>query len=279
MLRSIYELSKMQRNFVTQRLQSSMRRLTSWLDEYKTLITMVGTATAVLVGAAWTLLIYLDDKASKKPKMLVTVGSVYASNISPNASRGNPLEDPSHCGSVYDTDSPHVQDGFLFERSAIDIAINNRSDKAVIVADLKIIPDFVTGSVFAGELDISSVYDIDVSTWHHTAICAGYLDFRDDPDLFVGCDKARIERMLKDGRIREANDEYWVKPDPVSVKEMPRNKFTVSAKSQERFQLRMFLSGPNDFLIGKLSLKAKLDSGEVLSSDLLDFSVCVPDPV
>jgi WD40 repeat protein len=142
----------------------------------------------------------------------------------------------------------------ILKASTLDIAVNNNSDRDIIITSVALIPDNVFAGRFAGELEIEKRYNVIVDQWWE-------LDwFNDSTSL-----------------------------EPILVTDIPESKYTVRENDPpSRFQIDLGLSDPINYLQGDIYLEIKTDSGFVLRSELLDIAVCVtkeeaellrPDPV
>jgi hypothetical protein len=64
----------------------------------------------------------------------------------------------------------------LVQRSILDIGINNNSDRDIMLTSVKLKPEWITGSFFAGELIPTKQYDIIVDSWLDMVnVAEGYL--------------------------------------------------------------------------------------------------------
>jgi hypothetical protein len=148
----------------------------------------------------------------------------------------------------------------IMKRSTLDVAINNNSNKSVILTSVKLIPEWVSGSFYAGELEVAGNYTVSLASWHDLVMKATI-----EPETFAS--------LLKAGKVREGKS-GWVKPDPIEVKEISEKKFTIERHGQERFQIRMGLGRPIDYLMGTVFLEIKTDNGITLRSKALEISIC-----
>jgi hypothetical protein len=159
----------------------------------------------------------------------------------------------------------------LVQRSTLDIGINNNSNRDIMLTSVKLEPDWLTGDFFAGELNPTKQYDINVDGWlKMVKVAQGYLEAKE-------YDK---DSLIRQGRAKEETNAFgstwWVKPDPAEITGIPGNKYTIKKQSAERFLIHMGLSRSIDFLMGKIYLKVETDSGEHLKSELLNISICEP---
>lgn len=140
----------------------------------------------------------------------------------------------------------------------LDVAINNNSDKSVILTSVKVIPGWVTGGIDKATIKVSGNYPVSLDSWHKMVMEAS-----PEGENFAS--------LLKAGRVRKGEDNgfYWVKPDPIKVKEISEKKFTVEKYKQERFQIHMGLTNLNYYLQGTVFLEIKTDNGITLRSKAL----------
>jgi hypothetical protein len=148
----------------------------------------------------------------------------------------------------------------IMKRSTLDVAINNNSDKSVILTSVKLIPEWVTGNFYAGELEVAGNYTVSLASWHDMVMNATL-----EPETFAS--------LLKNGRVRKGEG-VWVKPDAIEVKEISEKKFTIERHKQERFQIHIGLGRPIDYLMGTVFLEIQTDNGITLRSNALEISIC-----
>lgn len=140
----------------------------------------------------------------------------------------------------------------------LDVAINNNSDKSVILTSVKLIPEWVTGGFLKGETEVAGNYPVSLDSWH-------------DMVMEASPGGENFASLLKAGRVRKGEDNwfYWVKPDPIEVKEISEKKFTVETHKRERFQIHMGLTNSRAYLQGTVFLEIKTDNGITLRSKAL----------
>jgi len=88
------------------------------------------------------------------------------------------------CNFYYFDDSGMEQE--MQQMSVIDVAINNSSDGNILLTSVRIVPGWVTGSLFAGELRPTKQYDVDVSRWLAMAEAAQGYQFRPSGEFDIG---------------------------------------------------------------------------------------------
>ena len=155
--------------------------------------------------------------------------------------------------------------------STINVGMNNQSDRDIVLTSVELVPEWVTGDLWFGVTHVSKNYTVILDDWWDLAIAAHTSD-----DL--------LQHAQSVGGIRKARDWYfshrnifWVKPKPISVKEIPADVFTVKQRDQERFQISLGLSDSNHFLYGTAKLVVTTDDGKQLKSESIKFSICIPD--
>ena len=158
--------------------------------------------------------------------------------------------------------------------STINVGINNQSDRDVVLMSVELVPEWITGSFWAGIPEAAKTYTVILSDWHELVAIAKYPEY----------EPAQRARLLADGKIRQDKDWYfghetvtWVSPEPIFVKQIPSDVFTVERNAQERFQISLGLSRSIDFLYGTLRLRIETDDQKQLESGSLKFSICNRD--
>jgi hypothetical protein len=155
--------------------------------------------------------------------------------------------------------------------STINVGINNKSDSDAILTFVELVPEWLTGSFWAGPSVVSKEYTVILYEWYDLAAVARLPNYK--PEL-------RAELTASD-RIKEDKDWYfsqvpinWVKPISVLVKEISADVYKVEGDAQERFRLLLGLTSANNFLYGTLRLNINADDGTKYESDPLKFSIC-----
>jgi len=132
------------------------------------------------------------------------------------------------------------------QRSILDVGINNNSDRNVMLTSVKLIPENIYGCVYAGELPPVEAYQVIIDQWHKATFCG----------------TAAVEGS---------------RPEPIFIKNIPQNKYTIFQHQTERFQITLGLTDSNYYLSGAVYLEIETDSGKKLLSGPHEIAVCVPD--
>jgi hypothetical protein len=148
-------------------------------------------------------------------------------------------------------------------RSLLDIGINNNSDRDIMLTSVKLIPDWIEGGVIAGELTSTKTYTVTADAWFQM--------------WYEALDPAKAKALYDLGKFKVLEGGMpWVRPDPIDVKEIPANKYTIKRHSQERFQIQVGISEATHYVRGALYVEIKDDAGEVLRQGPLDIYICTP---
>jgi hypothetical protein len=154
--------------------------------------------------------------------------------------------------------------------STINVGMNNRSDRDIILTSVELFPEWITGFFWGGLPVVSKEYTVILDDWYELALVAR---LPDKPE--------QRERMFANRRIKEDKDWYfdqetifWVKPEPLPIKEIPADVFTVEAGRQEKFQISLGLSSSDYYLYGTVRLNIQTDDGTKHESEPLKFSIC-----
>jgi len=151
--------------------------------------------------------------------------------------------------------------GPVLLRSLLDIGINNNSDRDIMLTSVKLVPEWIMAGVYAGELVSTKTYTVTADAWFQT-----WMDAL-NPDNGVALQSA--------GRLKELDGLPWVRPDPIDVKEIPANKYTIKRHSQERFQIEIGISDPRHYVQGTIFVEIEDDAGDIFRKGPLDIYVCV----
>jgi hypothetical protein len=134
------------------------------------------------------------------------------------------------------------------EKSTLDIAINNQSNRDIILASVVLTPTNISVEPFiAGELEVTQEYSVSVHTWV----------------------EYYAHKLL--------GETGW-KLEPIYVTEMSQNKYTILKDEQERIQIHLGVD-PNQWrddyeLMGEVELYIELDSGDVIKSNPIEIVLC-----
>lgn len=151
--------------------------------------------------------------------------------------------------------------GPVLLRSLIDVGINNNSDRDIMLTSVKLLPEWIQGGVYAGELVATKTYTVTADSWYQM--------------WYDALDPVKAKALYDAGRLKglESGD-HWVRPDPIDVKEIPANKYTIKRHSQERFQIQIGISSATDYVHGTLYVEIRDDAGDVLNQGPLDIYIC-----
>ncbi len=155
----------------------------------------------------------------------------------------------------------------LKARSILDVGINNNSDENVMITAVRLIPVEVTGSFYAGETELSGEYDVIVDDWLNMAM---------DAQGYSHEGEARQSELIKAKKAWKKDGWWWVRPDYISVDEIPGRKFTVAANAADRLRVRLGLSRSVDFVLGTVKLELETDRTGKLESGPITIAVCEP---
>jgi hypothetical protein len=132
-----------------------------------------------------------------------------------------------------------------------------------MLTSVKLIPDWIEGGVIAGELTSTKTYTVTADAWYQM--------------WYDALDPAKAKALYDVGKLKELEGGMpWVRPDPINVKEIPANKYTIKRHSQERFQIEIGISDPRHYVQGTVFVEIEDDAGDVLSQGPLDVYICTP---
>lgn len=198
-------------------------------------------------------LVAFKGTSTPTPTMTITP-TITVTPTSTSLPSATPTQEPSDVTMVVTVNEQSDCGMEIIKASTLDIAINNNSDRDIIITSLALIPEKVYAGRFAGELEVEKRYDVIVDQWWE-------MDWSNQAALL----------------------------EPIFVTDIPENKYTVGkSEPPSRFQIDLGLSDPVNYLQGGIYLEINTDSGLVLRSELLDIAVCVtpdeaevfqPDPV
>jgi hypothetical protein len=141
-----------------------------------------------------------------------------------------------------------------------------------MLTKVAIVPEWVYGSFFAGELTPTAQYDVNIDKWHYIAMCTQEYMIDDRVCLDINYDK-----FISEGRLRsDGRGHNWIRPDPIEVSQVPAYKYTIAPGAQKRFRIRLYLTSSNNFLVGKVHIDVATDAGHALTSRPLEIIVCTP---
>jgi hypothetical protein len=194
------------------------------------------------------------------------------------------------------------------EASTLDIGLNNNTDRNLMLTSVELVPDWISGGFFAGELSPSGKYEADLSDWHRMAEVSEEL-YRSQATLKAEPDDKQMQQIVKSeaddfaawcnprygalcnkgpdglldaGKARYDKDSdgellhWWVKPEPLQVTAISGNKFTIKKGDAERILIHLGLPRSIDYVFGKVTVVAKTDAGDTVRSKPVKFAVCNP---
>ncbi len=145
-----------------------------------------------------------------------------------------------------------VDQGYIYlrKKSVIDIAINNNSDRIVLLTSVALLPQDIHGEPFlAGGLGVAEKYSVSLADW---LWWMAYTSLGEKPPT--------------------------PKLEPVYVPEITADKYSIQSHTAERFQIIVGVD-PNKFrddylLYGSIIVEILLDNGETLRSAPLEVMIC-----
>jgi hypothetical protein len=67
-----------------------------------------------------------------------------------------------------------------------------------------------------------------------------------------------------------------VKPEPVEIRDIPGNKYTVDKGASERISIHLGFPRSIDYLVGTVTVVAPTDGGDKVKSKLVKMTICNP---
>jgi hypothetical protein len=160
---------------------------------------------------------------------------------------------------------------YLFERAVVDIVIENPSRRDVFLRRIRLVPGWLTGGFYAGSVPPGKGYDVALDEWMAMLVIANGLSDRGEAGQ-----TALVEAGYAKKQATTATPRWWVKPDPIEVKDIPARHYAVRRQSQERFRLRLGLRDPSNVVEGPVHLEIESEVGGASTSDWFDIAVCTP---
>lgn len=140
---------------------------------------------------------------------------------------------------------------YMRERSVIDIAVNNNSDRVVLFTSVALLPQKIEADPFvAGRLDVTETYSVSVADWLNWT-----------GDLWLG-EKPATPHL-----------------EPVYVEAITADKYSLQPHTAERFQIIVGvdlneLRGTDYLLYGSVRLEISLDNGDTIRSEPVELMLC-----
>ena len=175
----------------------------------------------------------------------------------PISMTANIVDDRLYCAGF----SIEPGEDLMTEKAVLDVAVNNVSKQTHIIKSAKIIPLWITASFLAGELQVSKTYNVLLDDWAALA-------------KSTKIDDVKFENLKNQNKAKREDNEVWIQPDILNVKEIVENKYAIPAETAERFQIKLGLSDTNDYLYGKVQFEIKTDLGATIVSEPLWITVC-----
>ncbi|MGQ0607028.1 MAG: hypothetical protein ACT4OQ_00995 [Chloroflexota bacterium] len=160
---------------------------------------------------------------------------------------------------------------YLFEQALVEVSIDNPSKEDVFLRRIRLVPGWLTGGFYAGDIPPAKGYDVVLDEWMGLLVIAlGHSDQREAGQA------ALVEKGYAKKQETTAAPTWWVKPDPVEVKGLPARRYTVRRESQERFRFRLGLRDPSNVIEGPVHLEIEPEVGPPVKSDWFNIAVCTP---
>jgi hypothetical protein len=254
-----------------------IKRSWSWLQEPANL-KVAAFATGLLVSlitASWQIKLYYDRHDAFKPRLLVTVEKAQlCCELPPDMYDYN----------IWGWSCPEGEkcSGQIHQLSLLDIGINNPSERDLMIIEAALIPEWIFGQSWAGEVPPSQKYDLSLDEWYEFSMCAQFQNLPDG-EIAAVCPRFDRRRLLREGRIEEfkmktiggwVTERTWARPKEIKITEIPGNKYTVKANTLERFQIRLYLTEPTRYLNGTVYVQIRTDNGYLLESERLFIFIC-----
>jgi hypothetical protein len=162
--------------------------------------------------------------------------------------------------------------GILVEHSVLEVAIDNQSERDLLLARVRIVPGWMTGGFYTGDAAPGQAYDVLIDEWMAMLLIAKGLSDKREAGQAALVDKGYARRQETPGEPI-----WWVKPEPIEVK-FPAHNHMIKRRSQERFRVRVGLHASTDVLEGPVHVEVQPDAGPPVKSEWLSLAVCTPAP-
>jgi hypothetical protein len=222
---------------------------------------------ASLITGIWQLWLYYERNSRGRPTLTVTIekGDLCYTGMYHQNIWGWSCPDGERCSDK------------IYQMSLLDIGINNPSERDLMITEVTLIPEWIFGNFWAGEIPPSKKYDVNLDEWYLFSMCAQIESLPDSevPTIFPGFDR---KRLVNEGRIKKfkmkttggwETERTWARPKEIKITEIPGNKYTIKAKTQERFQIKLYLTGSHTYLHGTVYIQIRTDNGYLLKSKRL----------
>jgi hypothetical protein len=159
---------------------------------------------------------------------------------------------------------------YRLERRVLDVTITNPSRRDVTIKRVRLVPGWLTGGFYAGEIAPGMKFDVALDEWMGMLVIAqGHSDRREAGQA------ALVDKGYAKKQDTNAGPIWWIKPDPIEVKPLPAP--TVKRGSDARFRIALGLRGPKDAMEGPAHLEVEVDSGPPVRSEWFSLAVCTPE--
>jgi hypothetical protein len=198
--------------------------------------------------------------------------------------------------------------GDIQQASTIDIGLNNNTEGNLMLTSVKLVPEWITAGFFAGQLAPSAQYEVSLAEWYEMAEVSGSLyrvlaltkSAPDDKEIKAMVEEETkrfgnwcsprygslcsrgVEGLIATGKARVKKDSdddfdsgiWWVKPEPIEIKDIPGNKYTINKGAAERIVIHLGLKRSLDYLIGTVRIAVTTDAGDTIKSEPVKISIC-----
>lgn len=160
-----------------------------------------------------------------------------------------------------------IRDGeeVAFQRSVINVTFDDLGGSGHVITVARLEPEWITGSVILGELEVKETYDVDLAPWLDFVLRAVANESSSTPDPSLA------------KRVKSEDGRTWVRPDPIDLVQLP-GIFEVADGARERIQIRLGLPRAVEYVVGDVRLHLETNKGATFTSDPLPVTVCKVDP-
>jgi hypothetical protein len=238
----------------------SKKRISSY-EKYK---------KAAAAGIVATLLIILGILSSKPNREFITTAVMGTPTATPTTTPTPGPPQVTLVVTIHDGNSCGIYRGEEYlstnQKSILDVGINNNSDTDLIIKSVFLQPEWIYAGQWLGPISSSEKYQVSVDTWWDQ-----WQQFSGFAYEFTDLPTPTADELK---RFKVEEDVIWVKPDPIEVKDIAHDKYTIKKNSQERFQISMGLTDKYKWLLGSIFLEIHMDNNIVLRSEPLEIIVC-----
>ncbi len=167
------------------------------------------------------------------------------------------------------------ENDYCDNHNTLDVVVSNNSKDNILLTRTTLVPEWVKARFIASSAPISEQYDVLLDPW---------VDLLRGPSV-MGEGFPSEEELKAQGKYVKLAEQYCIKewdycfnealkPDPIEVKEVLKDKFYIAPGKVDRFKIRMAVEGGAALFYGMVKLVIETDTKVILTSKPQLVHIC-----